>query len=125
MSLQGYLSSTPTDVELYTDLITIAKCPHFLALLHVEQSQSWCLNRIEITLQVSQRSTIHLIKLCSVPICPIVEHGIQNDDAHDVLVEVKAQLVELARPSVEHHGVEVDRPQVDELHELPSDLAEW
>ena len=40
-----------------------------------------------------------------------------------MLVEVKAQLVELARPSVEHHGVEVDRPQVDELHELPPDLA--
>ena len=70
-------------------------------------------------------STIHLIKLCSVPIWPIVEQGIQNDDAHDVLVEVKAQLVELARPSVEHHGVEVDRPQVDEIHELPPDLAEW
>ena len=68
MSLQGYLSSTPTDVELYTDLITIAKCPHFLAFLHVEQSQSWCLKRIAITLQVSLSSTIHLIKLCSVAV---------------------------------------------------------
>ena len=54
--------------ELYTNLITIAKCPHFLAFLHVEQSQSWCLKRIAITLQVSLNSTIHLIKLCSVPI---------------------------------------------------------
>ena len=25
--MRGYLSGTPTDVELYTDLITIAKCP--------------------------------------------------------------------------------------------------
>ena len=108
----------------YTDLIGIAKCPHFLALLHVEQSQSWCLKRIAITLQVSLCSTIHLIKLCSVPIRPIVEHSIQNDNAHDVLVEVKAQFVELAGPSVEHHGVEADRPQVDELHELSPDLAE-
>ena len=42
-----------------------------------------------------------------------------------MLVEVKTQLVEFTRPSVEDQGLEVDWSKMNKVHELAPDLVGW
>ena len=42
-----------------------------------------------------------LVKSSPVTTRAVVEHGVEDDDAHNVLIEVKAKLVDLSSSSVE------------------------
>ena len=66
---------------------------------------------------------IHLVELCPITTWTVVEHGIEDDNAHNVLVEVETQLVEFTRPSVENQGLEIDWSKVNKVHELALDLV--